>query len=119
MVVARFASVYYIPKHKDVCKSRPIIPSRHHPLRNAYNITSLALSFVLDSADFEHFNMPATTGMKRWLEGVSAELQSVALAPQAVAVYGHAVKQMYTDMQHGRIVSALQWLVQTCCFQGR
>lgn len=25
---------------------------------------------------------------------------------------GHDVKQMYTDMQHGRIVAALQWLVQ-------
>jgi hypothetical protein len=30
---ARAASAYYIPKNKDIMKTRPIIPSRHHPLQ--------------------------------------------------------------------------------------
>lgn len=109
---ARAVSAYYIPKNKDVCKNRPIIPSRHHPLRNVYNVTSRALSFVLASADFEHFNMPATTGMKKWLEGVNAQWQSMDPVPETVAVYGHDVKQMYTDMPHDRVVAALHWLVE-------
>jgi hypothetical protein len=109
---ARVASAYYIPKNKDVCKNRPIIPSRHHPLRNVYSISSRGLSFVLEVADFEHFNLPATTGMKKWLEGVNAEMQSMDPVPVAVAVHGHDVKQMYTDMVHRRCIAALYWIVQ-------
>lgn len=109
---ARTASAYYIPKNKDVVKLRPIIPSRHHPLRNVFNICSRALSFVLESADFQHFNLPATTGMKRWLEGVNADFEALDPPPEGLHVFGHDVKQMYTDMQHDKIMAAVQWLVQ-------
>jgi hypothetical protein len=33
-----------------------------------YSTCAVMLSFVLASSDFEHSNLPATTGMKRWLE---------------------------------------------------
>jgi hypothetical protein len=78
---ARAASAYYIPKNKDVQKLRPIIPSRHHPLRRVYNIVSRALLFVLECADFEHFNLPATTGMKRWVARVNAYLAALDSPP--------------------------------------
>ena len=109
---ARASSAYYLPKNKDVLKNRPITPGLHHPLRNLYSISSRGLSFVLESADFDHFNLPATTGFKAWVVRVNSSLTSIVSNQQPVlSVFGHDIKEMYTKLLHDRTRDALHWLV--------
>lgn len=106
----RASHAYYLPKNKDVLKNRPITPCVHHPLRNLYSISSRGLSFVLDCAEFDHFNLPATTGFKAWMVKANLLLQDHQCDNPSVV--GHDVKEMYTKLQHGRIVDALMWVVE-------
>ena len=106
---ARASPAYYLPKNKDVLKLRPIVPNCHHPLKNVYSVASRALMFVLESLDFDHFNLPTTTAMKAWL------LQSNEMLGSAQCVHttvvGHDVKQMYTELVHDKVVDAVRWLI--------
>lgn len=108
---ARACSAYFLPKNKDILKNRPIAPNRHHPFRSLFSISSRGLSFVLECTHFDHFNLSATTAMKAWMEQVNSQLHEQQPSCCPVSVFGHDVKQMFTELRHERTIAALMWVV--------
>jgi hypothetical protein len=110
---------YFLPKNKDLAKTRPIVSYATHPMRPMLQRASRALCMLLKSpliAD-KHLTLHRTD---QFVESMMrAQEQCLNEGFNHTLLLAGDIKQMYTELSHSFIMEAFDWLVDTVTPQYR
>lgn len=105
-----FPTPYVMPKAKDLCKGRPIVPYTNHVLKQVYKVVGRAHSCrVANMAPEVTFNITNTAEFpKRVTEAMEAGRRRHG-DQLAWSILVGDLSNMYTELEHQSIESAVSW----------
>lgn len=105
-----FPVPYVMPKSKDLQKARPIIPYTKHPLRKVYSAVGVAHSFIMKKLPTHlSFNIMDTADFaSRVASGMAEGRRRYGPKLAWKCVFGD-LSNMYTELRHTAIESAVHW----------
>ncbi|GBG90980.1 hypothetical protein CBR_g51638 [Chara braunii] len=107
----RIGQSYFLPKHKDLKRWRPIAPACSEPTMTGSRWIARALNFLLEKLPgVEHFNLTATALLKQNLKKAEKKLQQYGKDTMTICG-GFDIKEMFTSLLHSAIMEALSWLL--------
>ena len=104
--------LYLQPKAKNFEKFRPLASYFHHLLKGVYRRASMGLTVILKNlTTAQHFNLFSTYQTKDHLEKIfdKIELYNKLYEQPYVKVFSGDVQQLFTELKHSTIISALKW----------
>ena len=106
---------YTLHKNKDLKKLRPIVSYATHPLKRTLNITCRALNHMIKMIDKDHAlhcNMETCVELKERLKDIENRMREAYGPRTRFSFIMGDVKNMYTELTHGTIKKAVQWLME-------
>ena len=104
--------MYLIPKEKDPPKKSRLISSYSaHPLRTVYKRTSAILTWCFSEiSDYKHFTLYKLSDIKKRTKAACRWFRRLGPSTDLLTIQTD-VKQMYTNLKHNEILSAINWLL--------
>ena len=104
--------MYLIPKEKDPPKKSRLISSYSaHPLRTVYKRTSAILTWCFSEiSDYKHFTLYKLSDIKKRTKAACRWFRRLGPSTDLLTIQTD-VKQMYTNLKHNEILTAINWLL--------
>lgn len=99
---------YAVLKEKDPEKMRPIVSYAKHPWKTALNTTARMIAFMLKRVGLDETVVWRTIDVKKMV----GELNDWCEEKEGVMMMVGDIKNMYTELPHGEIVKAIEWLIE-------
>ena len=113
---------YVLHKNKDLAKLRPIVSYATHPLKRILNVTCRALNHMIQTIDADHAlhcNMETCIELKERIKDFESRMKKKYGKHTRFAFIMGDVKNMYTELTHGTIKKAVDWILQETSKQTR
>ena len=109
--ICSFPNSYILRKFKDITRFRPITSYLKHPLKILQKAVSCGLNFLLCSLKVKHFNCDKIGDIRSFIRRMKT-FRDVTRAMTGKEVYRFVfdIKEMYTALQHAKIIEALDKL---------
>jgi len=97
---------YFLPKEKDLYKSRPIVSYFNHPIKDILNKAARALSFIVQQLECLNFNLYKATDAVKEIKNNWSHKKS----NEAWILKTFDIKEMFTNLKRECINQAINWL---------
>jgi hypothetical protein len=103
-----FPYAYTLTKNKDLAKFRPIVSYCTHPTNVMLRRVARALKYMLETISAPHWTLWRTDNFTSTLKGIHKSFLDEGF--QYTRALAGDIKQMYTELKHDSIMSAIVWL---------
>ena len=111
----KLPAAYCNVKNKDNKKSRLISASHKAPFRRLLRLTSKTLTYLLENLppSFTQFTLHSMQELKPKVESIARDLSRIYGPNTDIVTSQTDVEKMFTNLDHGEILSAITWLCNT------
>ncbi|GBG86226.1 hypothetical protein CBR_g41131 [Chara braunii] len=107
-----FGDAYVLPKHKDLCRFRPICPTYSEPTIKAGRNMSRALNHMLFTLLRDwHFNLRYVSTVASRIDVFNRRLERWMKRGCELVSRSYDIKDMFSRLPHEEIVKSVEWLV--------